>query len=233
MPDLKALQRRLGVKFKDISLLQQSMHHRSYVNENPDLALTSNERMEFLGDAVLGFATAEKLYRAHPGLSEGDLTKLRSALVRRDTLARVATSLKLGDYLYLGRGEEMSEGRHRRSTLTCALEAVVGAVLLDRGYPEAEKLVFKLLKGEMVRALQERDAANYKSLLQEKAQALWRVNPSYQVINATGPAHEREFTVQVQAGDKVTARGRGKSRKAAEKEAAKAALKRLKAKGLA
>ncbi|MBI4297061.1 MAG: ribonuclease III [Chloroflexi bacterium] len=228
MPDLQNLQERLRVKFKDISLLQLALVHRSYVHENPGQPQGTNERLEFLGDAILGSATADKLYRQHADLSEGELTQLRSALVRQETLARVALSLGLGQFLYLGRGEEISGGRKRHRNLACALEAVIGAVFLDQGHQAAQRLVMRLLKGELERTLREWDVEDYKSLLQMEAQARWRLNPVYRVVKTSGLPHERQFSVEVRAGDKVKGTGRGKSRKVAEKAAAKAALKRVK-----
>ncbi len=229
MPDLGALQEKLRVQFKDLSFLQMALVHRSYIHENPDEPQKTNERLEFLGDALLGLATAEKLYRQFPDAAEGELTQLRSALVRQETLAKVAASLELGDYLFLGRGEEMSGGRKRHRNLACALEAVIGAVLLDRGQREAERLVLRLLKAELRKVTRERDVDDFKSLLQIEAQARWRINPVYRIVKTSGPPHERKFFVEVLVGDKAKSAGRGSSRKAAEKSAAKVALKRIKA----
>ena len=131
MTDIASLQKKLGVSFKDKSLLEQALVHSSYSNENPDIASSSNERLEFLGDAILGQIVAEKLYRDFPDFTEGKMTKLRAALVRREALAAIAKSIDLGDYLYLGRGEELSGGRNKLANLAAALEAVIAAVLLE------------------------------------------------------------------------------------------------------
>ena len=140
MADLAALQQTLGISFNDLSLLEQALVHSSYINENPGFAPTSNERLEFLGDAVLGLIVAEKLYQDFPQFTEGEMTKLRSALVRRDTLARMARAIRLGDYLYLGKGEEASGGRHKPANLAGALEAVIAAIFLDQGLSYCQRL---------------------------------------------------------------------------------------------
>ena len=145
MADLVALQQTLGVSFNDPSLLEQALVHSSYINENPTFAPASNERLEFLGDAVLGLVVAEKLYQDFPQFSEGEMTKLRSALVRRNTLAGIARAIRLGDYLYLGKGEEASGGRHKLANLAGALEAVIAAISLDQGIAIARDLILGLL----------------------------------------------------------------------------------------
>ena len=227
MTEIDSLQEILGVAFKDVSHLQQALVHRSYLNENPDFSLESNERLEFLGDALLGFVVAEKLYRGFPEFQEGDLTKLRSALVRTETLARVARSLNLGEYLYFGKGEEGSGGRHRQRNLACVLEAVIGAVLVDRGFGVAKKFVLRILSDELEQATEEKLKKDPKSRLQEVMQAEQQLTPLYQTIDTTGPDHERVFTVEVLGGDTLLGRGSGRSKQAAEQEAARAALEKL------
>lgn len=227
MADLAGLQDILGVTFKDLSLLEQALVHRSYLNENPDFALPSNERLEFLGDSLLGFVIAERLYRDFPDLSEGEMTKLRATLVRKETLARLAGSLRFGAYLYLGRGEEASGGRHRQSTLAGAFEAVIGAILMDQGLAVAKGFLLRLFEGEMGRALEQKLIADYKSRLQEMVQARHHVTPLYRTIREVGPDHAKEFTVEVIVGDSVIGRGHGKSKRMAEKEAARDALQGL------
>ncbi len=226
MAEFAELQDTLGIAFKDPSLLQQALVHRSYLHENPDFALPSNERLEFLGDSMLGFVIAEKLYKDSPDLSEGGMTKLRAALVRKETLARLASSLRLGDYLYLGRGEEASGGRAKQSILAGTFEAVIGAVLIDQGFAACRDFVLRLFAGEMGRAIEQR-LTDYKSQLQEIAQARHREVPLYRTIKAVGPDHAREFTVEVIVGGSVIGRGHGKSKRGAEKEAARAALETL------
>ena len=227
MADIAALEQTLGISFSDLSLLEQALVHRSYINENPGLAPVSNERLEFLGDAVLGLVIAEKLYLEYPQCSEGEMTKLRSALVRRDTLARIARTISLGNYLYLGKGEEASGGRYKLANLAGALEAVIAAVFLDQGPATARDFILKLLSKELQKVVSHGVETEYKSQLQELIQSRQQITPTYQLAEAVGPAHDREFTVEVRVGDTVLGRGSGKSKKAAETEAARLALERL------
>jgi ribonuclease-3 len=207
--------------------LEQALVHSSYINENPGFALTSNERLEFLGDAVLGLVVAEKLYWNFPRFSEGEMTRLRAALVRRETLARVARAIRLGDYLYLGKGEEASGGRYKPSNLAGALEAVIAATFFDRGLTVTRESILRLFSEEMERVVSRGAEVDYKSRLQELAQARQQSAPFYQLVEAVGPAHDRRFTVEVKIGDTVMGRGEGKSKKTAEAEAARSALQRL------
>lgn len=226
MPDLTTLQRMLSVNFKDKALLERALVHSSYLNENPTGG-TSNERLEFLGDAVLGLLVAEKLYQDFPDSSEGEMTRLRSSLVRRDALANIANSIQLGEFLSLGRGEEASGGRKKPANLAGAFEALIAAVYLDRGLVVTRRVVLKLLAEELEKATREGTAFDYKSQLQELTQAKYHSPPSYRIVEAAGPDHDRQFTVEVVAGPDVLGRGSGKSRKLAENEAARAALGRL------
>jgi ribonuclease-3 len=224
LAELATLQNALGITFRDPLLLQQALTHRSYLNENPSFTLPSNERLEFLGDALLGFVVAEKLHSDLPYLWEGALTVLRAALVCNETLARIALSFDLGDHLYLGRGEEMSGGRRRQSNLSSALEAVIGAILIDQGYAVAKEFVLGLLTGMVVKIGQEESIRDYKSKLQVLVQAEQRIAPVYRIVEETGPAHDKIFTVEVVVGDAVLGRGCGKGKRAAEQKAAQAAL---------
>jgi ribonuclease-3 len=227
LSDLDAFQSILGVNFKDESLLRQALVHRSYLNENPALHLASNERLEFLGDAVLGFVVANELYSRFPDFSEGELTKLRSVLVRGETLTRIALSLQLGHYLYLGRGEEESGGRSRSRNLSCALEAVIGAVFLDGGLDMVESFILKLLNSELEGVVEDKFAADYKSRLQQIIQSERKITPVYRTIEEVGPDHAKVFTVEVLAGDMILGRGSGRSKRAAEVNAARHALQGL------
>jgi len=220
------LARELGIAFKDARLLQQAMYHRSYLNEAAE-DVESNERMEFLGDAVLGLVVSEKLYRDYPDLSEGHLSQLRAILVRWDALARVATRIGLGDYLVLGRGEEMSGGRARPSNLAGALEALIGAAFLDGGLANAKKLVLKLLKPDFQAIAAQGVTADSKSELQHLAQTRWHQIPEYRLISSEGPDHAKLFTVEVQVGDQVVGQGQGRNKKQAELNAARQALETL------
>ena len=227
MADLVVLQQTLGVNFNNPSLLEQALVHSSYINENPDLAPASNERLEFLGDAILGLVVAEKLYQDFPHLSEGGMTRLRAALVRRDTLVRMAKTIELGDYLYLGKGEEASGGRSKAANLAGALEAVIAAVFLDRGLSTTSDFTLKLLDAELKTIISKGLGVDYKSELQELIQAKKQQKPAYHLIEATGPDHDKMFTVEIRVGEAVFGRGSGKSKKAAETEAARSALEKL------
>lgn len=227
MADLITLQRKLGVEFRDPSLLELALVHSSYVNEKSGTVTTSNERLEFLGDAVLGLITAEGLYQTQPNATEGDMTRLRATLVRRETLAAIAEAISLGNYLYLGRGEETSGGRHKMANLASALEAVIAAIYLDQGWNVTRDFVLRLLSEELETATRQEPDIDYKSQLQHVTQASHQITPTYHLVEAVGPDHDRRFTVEVRAGDHTLGRGSGKNKKAAETEAAHAALKSL------
>ena len=227
LADLVALQEILGVSFNAPSLLEQALVHSSYINENPSSALTSNERLEFLGDAILDLVVAEKLYQAFPQFTEGEMTKLRSVLVRRDALFRMAKTIKLGDYLYLGKGEEASGGRDKPANLAGVLEAVIAAIFLDQGLATARSFVLRLIDKGLQRIISHGTRADYKSQLQEFIQARQQQTPTYHVIEAVGPDHDKTFTVEVKVGDTVLGRGSGKGKRKAEAEAARSALQRL------
>ena len=225
--NIGSLQESLNVRLINPSLLEQALIHSSYLNEYPGTVPASNERLEFLGDAVLGFVVAEKLYQDSPDLTEGEMTRIRSALVRRETLAQIARSLKLGDYLYLGKGEEAGGGRRKPANLSGALEAVIAAIYLDRGLTVTRKLVLRWLAEELQEVVGQGKGVDYKSQLQEIIQSEYRSSPSYRTVQAAGPDHDKLFTVEVMTGDKVLGRGAGKSKKLAEMEAARDALERF------
>lgn len=227
LADLNTLQKILGIEFKDVSLLEKSLVHRSYLNENNGSESDSNERLEYLGDAILGFIVAEKLYRDFPEYDEGRMTRLRSALVRRETLARISRSINLGKYLFLGKGEDSSGGRNKSANLACALEAVIAAVYLDQGMVKTRKMIIRLLKDEWQKAIKKPAAIDYKSKLQELIQSREQKIPSYQVTGTSGPDHIKTFNVEVRLGNEVLGTGFGKSKKEAETEAAREALKKI------
>jgi len=226
--DTGSLQKSLNVKLKDPALLEQALVHSSYLNEYPGAMPAANERLEFLGDAVLDFIVAEKLYQGFPDLTEGEMTRIRSVLVRQETLAQVARRLKLGDYLYLGKGEEAGGGRQKPANLAGVFEAVIAAVFLDQGLAVTRELVLRLLTEELQEALGRGKGVDYKSQLQELVQSRYRLSPGYRTVQATGPDHDKLFTVEVTIGDKVLGKGSGKSKKQAEAEAARHALGQLK-----
>ena len=228
MADQNELQKILGVPFQQQELLTQALTHSSYANENPGVAPASNERLEFLGDAILGLIVAENLYRDFPGMSEGEMTRLRSILVKQETLARVAESIKLGNYLYLGKGEEASGGKDKPANLARALEALIAAVYLDHGPAVTEQLVLEILDAELLKTLYQGMIVDYKSQLQELLQAKTQQTPVYNLIETQGPDHSKKFTVEVRLGNDVLANGIGRSKKKAETEAARIALEKLK-----
>jgi ribonuclease-3 len=228
VPDIAVLQQALGVAFRNASLLQQALVHSSSVNENPSLFPAHNERLEFLGDAVLGFIVAARLYREFPGLPEGEMTRRRAALVRRETLARVARGIALGDFLYLGKGEESTGGRDKTPNLAGALEAVIAAVYLDRGLAVTTRMVVRLLGEEWVKVINRDTGIDFKSRLQELVQSRYQLTPGYRLVAEAGPDHEKRFTVEVLVNRRVMGRGTGRSKKLAETAAARAALEKLK-----
>ncbi len=219
----EALARRLGHAFDDPRLLAEALTHRSFQNEHPE-ARAHNERLEFLGDAVLGMIVAEALMRLAPDASEGQLTQRRAALVNERTLARVALELGFGEMLRLGRGEEKNNGREKPSILADAVEAVVGAVYLDGGIDAAREAVRVLLGEALDDAASGAVGADVKTALQERLQAGGGGTPSYHVVATCGPEHLKEFEVEIVLNDAVIARGRGRSKKEAEKDAARNAL---------
>ena len=221
------LLKRLGMDFRRPVLLEQALIHRSYLNEAPDLELESNERMEFLGDAVLGLVISDRLYRDYPGLSEGQLSQIRALLVRWDTLAEAAERISLGDCLMLGRGEEMSGGRTRPSNLAGALEALIGAAFLDGGLTKARRLVLQLLGPELEQVAAGAVAVDSKSQLQQVVQARWHEIPKYRLISSVGPDHAKTFTVEVLVHSEVLGHGKGRNKKQAELAAARQALEAL------
>ena len=231
MSDLQSIEDELGVSFKNKELLKLAFVHSSYINENPGVLPESNERLEYLGDAILGLAVAHELYRRYPTKQEGDLTNLRSALVRGDTLAEVAQSLNLGEYLVMGVGEDAGGGRERRSNLAAVFEALVGAVLEDRCYEAAEAFVLKVLARQLDSVEELGRAKNAKSALQELLQGRGMSPPTYQVVDMTGKDHTRTFTSEVLIDGKVMGRGTGRRKALSEQEAAAEALRALEDEG--
>ncbi|MBP7693136.1 MAG: ribonuclease III [Anaerolineales bacterium] len=213
-------------EFRDPSLLQRALTHRSYLNEHPEV-FEDNERLEFLGDAVLDFLAAALLYNRLPEMKEGRLTRLRAALVRTEQLAALAGQVGIGDRVRLGKGEEESGGRQRRTLLCDTFEAVVGAYFLDSGIDAVRVFIeplFQPVLDEVLPAEMDNDA---KSRLQEWAQAERSLTPRYVIVHDSGPDHEREFTAEVFIGDESWGQGRGSSKRVAEQAAAVAALLRL------
>ena len=226
VPSTISLKERLGIPFRDDRLLEAALVHRSALNERKD-RVESNDRLEFLGDAVLGMVITEELYRANPSLPEGSLTQLRARMIRWDTLAGAARRISLGEFLVLGRGEEKSEGRMRASNLAGALEAVIGACFLDGGIDLARQLIMKLLKEDLASAASGGISIDSKSRLQQVSQTRWGRTPEYRLVTSDGPDHNRTFTVDVIVSDRQLGRGQGSNKKQAELEAARQALQSL------
>jgi len=221
--DLTLLKSKLGVRLED-ALLEAALTHPSYAHENPTRCpLGHNGRLEFLGDAVLEFCISQLLYRLHPGAGEGELTRLRAAVVSEDGLWRAAQGLGLGSHLRLGRGEDASGGRERPSLLADSFEAVVGAVYLSSGIRAAQRFILRHL-GPLVRDAAGRPLLDAKTALQETAQAVGE-SVDYVLVSVTGPDHLRVFEVEVKVGGKSAGYGRGKTKKEAEQAAAREALR--------
>lgn len=229
MPDLDKLQSLLDIAFKNGALLNQAMVHTSFINENPGTDLQDNQRMEFLGDSLLNFIVAESLYRAFPELPEGKLTEIRVSLVRQEKLAQKASVLGLGDFMVLGRGEDLSGGRNKRNNLADTFEALVAAIFLDHGLETARDFVMKHLDSDIQAVKSGHVSLNFKALLQEFTQAELKLLPEYELVEASGPDHDRVFIVSVSVGEVVLAVGSGKSKKAAESQAARLAFDKLSA----
>jgi ribonuclease-3 len=227
-PDLDELERRLGVAFKDRALLRQALIHKSLTNDLGESGLGSNERLEFLGDSVVGMLVSEQLYRAYPERDEGQLTLLRSALVRASSLADWARELDLGAFVMVGRGESRAGGRNRDALLSSAFEAVLGAVYVDRGFRAAKVLLTRFLKQDLAQVGQ-RQVVDAKSRLQQVSQARFSVTPTYEVIDVSGAGHSPVFTIRVLAGGSVSAVAEGRSKQTAQQTAAAEALATIEA----
>ena len=210
--------------FDDVRLLRTALTHRSFLNEHPNLAWEDNERLEFLGDAVLDFMLAEYLYKHFPGAREGEMTSLRVVLVRRTTLARFADEMAVGDFLLMGHGEAETGGRERPATLCATFEAIVGALYLDQGLGGVAALVMPLVERELTEAHAEAVGKDPKSRLQELAQGLYGLTPRYRTLHAEGPDHAKVFTVEVTVGSYIYGEGAGANKQTAAQSAAEDAL---------
>ena len=220
---MESLERKLGYSFQNRELLSEALNHSSYANEHKQ-GLGSNERLEFLGDSVLGFVAAEFLFKRHGNLPEGDLTRMRAALVCEQRLYEVAKELELGGYLRLGRGEEAGGGRERQSILADATEAVFAAVYLDGGMEKARELIGRVL---LSRAPQAEERRDYKTTLQEVVQRKSGQALTYHMTSQQGPDHNKTFYFEVRLNEAVVGRGEGRSKKEAEQDAARDALEHM------
>ena len=222
--DFQSFEEKIGLQFNEINLLRQAFTHRSYLNEHRGYDLGHNERLEFLGDAVLELISTHFLYEAYPDKHEGDLTAYRAALVNAVTLSDIAAEIGMNDYLLLSKGEAKDTGRARQILLANAFEAVVGAIYLDLGYDAAKKFITDHVFPKMDVIIKDRLWQDAKSTLQEKVQEHEGMTPHYSVVKETGPDHDKHFVVGVYAGSALLAQGEGRSKQDAEQSAARAAL---------
>jgi ribonuclease-3 len=228
MKDLNILENKIGVNFRDKDILNEALTHRSYLNENPRWRLPHNERLEFLGDAVLELAVTETLYKEFPDKPEGDLTIYRAALVNYQALAAVASEFSLDDFILMSRGEKLDNSKAKEVILANGIEALIGAIYLDQGYAVAEKFIAEKITTKLPEILKTRSYKDPKSELQEIVQDKFKITPTYGVLSESGPAHKREFVVGVYFGkEEPEAEGTGSSKQEAEADAAKKALKKF------
>ncbi len=223
----KVLEKKLAYSFKRRETLKSSLTHKSYANENKLPSTEHNERLEFLGDAVLELVVSHLLMEHFPTCSEGKLSKIRASIVNEKTLASVANQLNLGEFMYLGKGEDLGGGRTKSSLLSDALEAVFGAVYIDRGFKKAFKVVEKIAKNLFAQLDDEDFYKDYKTQLQETAQLIYKSVPRYKLTNEVGPDHDKQFEIHIHIGNDVFGQGVGKSKKDAEQNAAKQALAKI------
>lgn len=212
---------------RDNKLLNQALTHRSYINENRLKDLKDNEELEFLGDAVLGLVISDYLYRKYPDYSCGELSKLKGIVVSEPILTKRAQSLGVGKYLLLGKGEERAGGRARSSILSDALEAIIGALYLDRGLETARHFILREFSEEINFLVKKKYLQDYKGRLQEIVQARFKRKPLYRVISQRGPQHKKIFIIEARLGKRVIGEGKGKSKKEAEQRAAQQALAKI------
>jgi len=223
--DFSKLEKKLNFKFKNKDLLIQAFCHRSYLNENPKFYLSNNERLEFLGDAVLELAVTEYLYKNYPEKTEGELTNWRAALVNAKMLSKIARGLGFNDFLLLSKGEEKEEGKARMYILANTFEALIGATYLDQGYKTCQGFIEKKLVKALPEILEKKLYKDPKSLFQEETQERVGITPAYKVLEEWGPEHAKHFLVGVFLKDELVAKGEGSSKQEAEEEAAENALR--------
>ncbi len=225
--ELKELEKLLEVRFRRIELLDQALSHPSYVNELPEIRGEHYEKLEFLGDAVLELIVSHQLYETYSDYGEGELTKLRAAVVSKPTLAKVAKKIGIDPYIRLGKGEELGGGRRRNSLLADALEALIGAVYLDGGLRSAREFTLRCFGEEIERLDKDQQKMDYKSILQEKTQSIFQTLPRYTVTRESGPPHDRTYEVLLTIKDEPYGVGTGRNKKEAQQNAAQAALGKL------
>jgi len=224
MKNLSNIEEKIGIRFKDKNVLKRAFVHRSYLNEASENGLRSNERLEFLGDAVLEFVSSEYLFLKYPDFAEGKLTSIRSILVCTRTLAEVADELDLGEYLFLSKGEEEGEGRNKKGLLANTVESLIGAIYIDGGFEKAADFINKWILAKADQVVSEGLTFDFKSKFQEKVQAVVKKSPEYKIISSSGPDHKKKFKVGVYVDNELTGSGEGNSKQNAEQEAAKTGL---------
>lgn len=217
--ELLLFEKQAGIRFKRLDLLNLAFSHRSYVNENAELT-DNNEKLEFLGDSVLGLVSSEYLFLNYSEMAEGDFARIKSFVVSEDSLAEIAKRLKIDNYILIGKGEEYSGGRNKKAILADCMEAIIGAYFLDSGMRPVKDLILRYLVPEIEKVLQNRHRKDYKTLLQEYAQKSFKSYPKYSVIKKTGPDHDRIFWVEVIVDGRSFGPGQGKNKKEAEQQAA-------------
>ncbi len=227
LKNLEKFEKTINYTFKDKSLLKEALTHSSYANEHQKEGIRDNERLEFLGDAVLGLSVVETLFRAEDLLSESEMARLKSFLVSKSVLSEIARELSIGDFLLLGKGEERSGGREKENILSDAMEAVFGAIYIDGGFNKAKRVVLKLLDKHIKKTLKTREAHDFKTVLQEFTQEKFALLPEYTVVKEEGLEHQKTYVVEVTIKGKKMGKGRGRSKKEAQMMAAKEALERL------
>ncbi len=230
MNDVSSLEKKLGFSFTDKDLLRQAVVHRSYLNENPSFEIDHNERLEFLGDAVLELVVTDHLYH-HYELPEGEMTNLRSAIVRGEMLSQVAEDLELERHLLLSRGEQKDTGKARQYILANAVEAVIGSLYVDQGYEAAKAMIDQYIISKLHDVAAKGLHIDNKSRFQEVAQEKFRITPTYKVLSESGLDHDKKFIVGAYLGDKLMGEGRGSSKQEAQQDAAKEALQKLETTG--
>jgi ribonuclease-3 len=221
--DIEDLSNKIKIKFKNLDLLRTALTHRSYLNENRGYKLDHNERLEFLGDAVLELVVTDYLYTNFPN-PEGELTNWRASLVNKDMLAKVSRSLEIEEYLLMSRGESKDTGRAREYLLANAMEAIIGAIYLDQGYDKSRDFILENIVVNLKEVLENKSYLDPKSNFQEEAQEKVGITPSYRVLSETGPDHDKKFVVGVYLEDEEVAQGEGSSKQEAQRNAAKAGL---------
>ncbi len=222
--NLTKFQEIIGIQFKDHDLLHRALTHSSYINEHDNEDLDDNERLEYLGDAILDYLTADMVFRRFPTMREGEMTRLRAALVRTESLAQLAVDCRLGDALFIGKGEAANGGRERENTLCAAFEALIGAIYLDKGLDTVRDFIIPRLSQLQKDVMEDAISKDHRSQFQEWAQAVYSITPDYRVAGTEGPEHEKQFIVEAYLDETKIAEGRGKSKRSGAQDAARNAL---------